>query len=281
MLKGLRRLLGIVSAYSRRWWAGFRLWPMIAVAIAIIALLLTSAAPYMRIPGRKWNSWDSWTAAGWELVLIFVCVTYLRYEEKFRKILASKDGSHDWRVRMAELAKIIDDVYSTDQRQRNTLIPRIRSDILRCIVWGLSEVLDLPRNTLCANLIEFKGSLDSMVAVARSDNLRPLNTEYPTTEEFVPWRAIKNATLEVEDNFRVSDGGPPRGYRSIVAVPVTRAGRAYGAVSIDCTTAYAFSGRQVRVLYQIRPYIALIALTYGDSSLHYECQFNPAHVRGK
>jgi hypothetical protein len=117
-----------------------------------------------------------------------------------------------------------------------------------------------------------------MTVSARSSTLREYRGEYATVEAFLPWRAIEKATMVIEDDYREREGLGPRVYKSIAAVPVTRDELAYGSLSIDCTIAFAFSGRRRLIFYQVRPYLSLLALTYGPSSITHPCQINPARL---
>lgn len=210
--------------------------------------------------------------------VIFTCTLYLRYEEKFRKWIDAKQPLHDWIVRMAQLSKILEKVPPLDRRKPSE-IEQFRSEILECIVSGVAEILDLPAKSLTANLLDI-GDHDKtkMVVSARSTCVRPIPMEYAAVDAFLPWRAIKNSSMEVEDNYREREGLGKRPYKSVVAIPVIRGKHAYGSLSIDCTVPYAFSGRKLHIYCQVRPYISLLALTYPPASPYNECSFNPAHL---
>ena len=277
---GISRVWGIFCVYLRRWWSHFRLLPAIFILLALFGIVVTAIAPYMRTPGRSWSSWNSWRSSFGEGGIVLFCVLFLRYEEKFRKWYKSRGATHIWKVRMSTLEKIIDKLAHLDPPKKSAVIQHLREDILKCVVSGISETLDLPIDTLCANLLVLPESQPkSMRVVARSDDRRPIPVEYPAVDGLLPWRAIKNARMEVEDNYQEREGIGAREYKSIIAIPVTKDGCAYGSLSIDCTMSYAFNGRKEKIYYQVRPYTSLLALTFGSSSPYYECFIKPTHFR--
>jgi hypothetical protein len=269
----------VLRARTRRWVSDFHILPATFQALALLVLIVQTLASYMRSPGRTWRDWASWKKALGEAIVILICTIYLRYEEKFRKFFFSRGVSHGWKVRMAGLSGIIDKT-RFDLRQSLNDFQVFRSNILECVVSGVAEVADLPEESLCATLLQFLDSTTSkMVVVTRSNNLRGLNQSYDSVEDFAPWRAVKRADIVVENDYVERAGIGPRPYRSIIVIPITKDGRAYGSLSIDCTTPYAFYGRELQIYYQVRPYVALLALTYGAKSPYHECFFDPAHLR--
>jgi hypothetical protein len=258
----------------------------ISTTLNLAVLVCLAAPPIILAMQRSEHPWtgQAWkTAVIWSLPGIF-CAVYLRYEEKFRKSFSRKTPSHNWEVRMADLAWIVDNLPSIMNGRNRAAIEwnreKIRERILRCIVTGVADVLDLPPESLTANLVEFVDEEKKMMGIsARSDTIRPVGTTYACSDVFLPWRAIKCNSLVVEDDFKERTETGHRKYKSIVAIPINRAGVAYGSLSIDCKVAYAFSGRKSTLAMQVRPYMAVLALTFPPGGIYHECSFEFAHVR--
>lgn len=271
----LLKLWGIIRARLRGWWSDVRAIPLILQLVALTALLGQTLSPYMRGPGRSWLSRQSWRAASFEAVVALICVCYLRYEEKFRRFFNKRKIEHAWKARMARLARIVDRL-KCDQRKTQA-IDDYRREILICVATGIAEILHIPPESVCANLLSLCDDKKHMEVVTRSDPIRNLK-KYDAVDAFLPWRAIVTGRIEVDHDYHEREGLGPRSYRSIIVMPVTRNDRAYGSLSIDCTTTYAFYGHEPRIAFQVRPYLSLLALTYGDSSTYHECAFDPSHA---
>ncbi len=202
----------------------------------------------------------------------------LRYEEKFRKLFFSRRVDHPWEVRMATLAKVIDELRTSSTSKER--MASIRNDILKCVVSGIAEVVNVPAESLCANLLCFDGEEKKRMMVAeRSDPKRGRYKKYECNDGFLPWMAIKTASILVEHDYREREGLGKRSYRSIVTVPITKEGIAYGSLSVDCGAAFAFWGYKKQIAFQLRPYISLFALTFSKSDTTIPCLFEAAHVR--
>ncbi len=273
-----RKAWGLFRSRLSRWASQIRPLPAIFLVVLMTSLVVVTIAPYMRTPGRTWTSPKSWRQSLADSAFVLVFAVILRYEERFRRFFFGKGVSHDWQVRMADLAGIIDRVKKLDLK-KTAEVHHLRTQILSCVKSGIVEILDLPPESLSATLVVFANDLTKMTVVARSDSRRNLGREYDSVSGFAPWQAIKTASIVIEDDYREREGIGPRSYRSIAAIPVTRANQAVGCLSIDCTASYAFYGRQTVVLYQVRPYLALLSLTFGPSSLYHECFFEPAHSK--
>lgn len=243
------------------------------------ALVCTSVAPFMRGPSRSWFDVGSWEAAyregAWVMV---VCAVVLRYEKEFVRAFARSEVSHSYQTRMADLAGAVDRIKTLDLR-RPADVQHFRETVLRCVMSGIAEQLNLDPTTLTANLLVLtdKGPR-TMIVTARSDGIRPTGAEHVATEDLLAWRAIRSGGIEVENDMRRAYPRSRKPYRSVVAIPVTRDEVAYGGLSIDCSVPFAFYGHRRRIYCQCRPYIALLSLTFGDSSPYHECRFSPPHT---
>lgn len=270
------KVWGIIRARARSWCSEFRTIPFFFQLAALGAVIIQALGPYMRKAGRAWWSWQSWRAGIADACFVLGAVLYLRYEEKFRKYFNKRKLEHKWKARMARLARIIDTLKYPDQRKTQA-IEECRREILVCVAEGIAEILHIPPESICANLLSLCAGKKQMEVSARSDPIRNLK-RYEAVDAFLPWRAIATGKIEVEHDYHEREGLGPRSYRSIIVMPVTRNDRAYGSLSIDCTVAYAFYGHEPRIAFQVRPYLSLLALTYGDSSPYHECAFDPAHA---
>lgn len=269
-MERIRKLLKLTSSRMRRWASGFRLLPALLQVTVLLALLVYTLGPYMRLSGRSWWSVTSLRQAFVEGLPIIACALYLRYEEKFRKLFNQRKLNHRWKVRMAELARILDCLAFPDLRRVADVVT-FRREILRCVVSGVSEILELPVESLTATLIILVGRDCSEMEVAtRSDGIRDLGVLYESVDAYLPWRAIRNRKIEVDHDYREREATGPRPYRSIIAAPVTRGRQAFASLSIDSTSAFAFYGNEERVAFQIRPYLSLLSLTFGPMSPYHE-----------
>lgn len=105
--------------------------------------------------------------------------------------------------------------------------------------------------------------------------LRSLSGPTPASKAVVPrsrWRIASSPP-------RSRSGLGKKDYRSIVAVPITKEGAAYGSLAVDCGSTFAFYGYKKQIAYQLRPYISLLALTFVKGETTIPCLFEVAHVR--
>jgi putative methionine-R-sulfoxide reductase with GAF domain len=103
---------------------------------------------------------------------------------------------------------------------------------------------------------------------------------YPS-DRLLGWDAIRNGRIALVDDIRNDlrwQVVRERSYRTVIAVPLTKGGRAYGAISLDSEVAYAFAGRTAEIAIQLQPYIALLVLTYPADAVSTECAFDATHV---
>lgn len=277
---GLVGFLLFLWASFQRWWRSLTAWRLIMSLVVLAALAGAAVAPFMGAGNRSWWRLESWWAAmgeGAGLLIVFALI--LRYEKEFFRALSRREVSHAYQVRMADLAGLVDRAAVLDLRKSGE-VEKFRIDVLRCVMSGIAEQLELDPTSLTVNLLVLTAKEPrTMVVVARSDNLRPIGTEHLATDGLPAWRAIVSGAIEIENDLRRTRPSRKRPYRSVVAIPVAKGEAAYGGLSIDCTSAYAFYGHQRRIYCQCRPYIALLSLTFGQTSPYHECRFNP-HYSG-
>src|SRR4051794_21261777 len=99
--------IGVFKTKFRRWWNTFSLFPAILQVVVLVAIVGQSVSPDMRVEGESWISLKSWKKSLPSTIPLILCVAYLRYEEKFRKFFGKDKLSHIWKVRMADLAKLL------------------------------------------------------------------------------------------------------------------------------------------------------------------------------
>ena len=245
---------------------------MVFVLLMLALLVVTTISPRMTQPGRSWWVAGSWKNSILEVWPALLCAMILRYEEKFRKLFFSRRADHPWEVRMATLAKIIDDLRTSSIAKDK--MAAIRSEILKCVISAIAEIVNRPAESLCANVLSFEDAgANKLMVIARSDPKRALYKKYDCNDGFLPWTSIKTASILVEHNYREREGLGKRDYRSIVAVPITKEGKAFGSLAVDCGASFAFFGYKKQIAFQLRPYISLLALTFSKSDSTIECLF--------
>jgi hypothetical protein len=270
--KGFFYLRGRVS----RWWSNLPLIRTLVFLGAMAAIAISTVAPSIESQRAPWSSFETWRSIIWGTPgIVILCTFYLRYEKDFFRELTKRNPAHRYEVRMATLAGLIDRSKGLNPTH-TTAVQKFREDVLRCVMSGIAEQLDLEEDTLTANLLVLTAKNPrTMTVVARSKEVRRPNTEHPADESFLAWQAIHNGRIAVADNYREVNRAKRPDYRSIVAIPVIKGEVAYGSLSIDSTEAYAFCDRDWHIYCQCRPYISLLALTFGDSSPYHECRFIP------
>ena len=277
------RFLAYLRVNSRRWWGELTFRNCTIGLLVWLAIIGASYAPYMRVDGRSWRSFSSWRECSREGAILLVAgALFLRYEKQFIRALAKRKVDNVYQVRMSALAGLIDRAQKINLKRLNEMdkmrIDALRIDTLKCVTSGIADQLGLDPLTITANLLILEdGEPRRMSVVARSDNRRPFPRTYEATDDLLVWKAIRSGAIEIEDDLSVSEPKKKRHYRSIAAIPVTKGENAYGGLSIDCEKAYAFYGERERVYCQCRPYIALLALTFEETSPYYQCQLYPPH----
>lgn len=258
----------------------------IGAIVTIIAFLVVTLYPVMRVANLKWTSGGDLKKAmaiGW---LPLLAAMYLKYSETFKRSRVWEKFQRKRRTRrqiitgkaLKDLCVMLQSGQRTPQETQN-----IRESILQSAALGVEELLGLgSHDRVVANLLEFSNAeLSTMKVVCRSMKERPLNIDYPR-DNLVAWAAIQQARIKVVDDISKDprwDAGEKKGYRTIAAVPVGFGGKACAAVSLDCEQPYAFYGRADDIAIQLEPYAAVLALTYGSDAHYHQCHYEPSrHV---
>lgn len=254
----------------------------------IAAFAATALAVYVVTVKPGGQAAEYWTS---QTLLSLVAALYLKFSEKFKR-LRSIDAprSHSWRERQALLADVVEKLIRLNERDRSRpdKISPIRNSILTCIVSSVAELIDETGDAFCASLLVFPGSRSEpeafppvrMQVAARSSAIRPLGVEYDCDDDLVAWRAIVESDVKVVDDIRESDHfvNVRKSYRSVVAIPVTIGGNAFGTLSIDSRNAYQFVNRHDDLAFLVRPYIALLACTFHTEVVSVPCSYRSTQV---
>lgn len=249
--------------------------------LLIFACFITiTIAPILRMnqaPNDARPYWVFFLSHAWYL---FLAAIILRFEDKFKKrSTIEKSRRHAWEVRKSKAAQVVSQL---QLKAPKTSKRSFRTAVLECVATSVAELLNRPPESIHANLLDFStGDRDRMAVVARTDLRRHLPQTYPVTDDFGPVMAIRRSIAWIEDDVkddpRWQDLGR-RSYRSIISIPVTQGGAAFGALTIDCTEPYAFVHSKLDIAYQVQPYIALLALTYDADSLYLSCGYGPSRI---
>ena len=279
----LKRSLGFI--WSRAWarlrsMGEARLSSLPRVLLIFACFILITIAPILRMtqsPGDARPYWMFFLSHAWYL---FLAALILRFEDKFKKRSAiEKSRRHAWEVRKSKAAQVVSQL---QLKAPKTSKRGFRQAVLECVATSVAELLNRPPESIHANLLDFStGHTDQMAVVARTDLRRHLPQTYPVADDFGPVLAIRKSIAWIEDDVkndpRWQDLGR-RSYRSIISIPVTQTGSAFGTLTIDCTDPYAFVHSKLDIAYQVQPYIALLALTYDADSLYLSCGYSPSRI---
>lgn len=108
--------------------------------------------------------------------------------------------------------------------------------------------------------------------VARSRPGSPIGVQYSRSNVSASAKAMANNQTVVENSI---DAAPTRGeqrrYKTVVAVPVARGGRCFGAITADSCTDKIFSGNEAQIERILLPYAAAILLTLLQTDEHVVC----------
>jgi hypothetical protein len=225
----------------------------------------------------KGSDWLRMLGAAWPLIL---AALYLKYKDPVQRLFeGDKEKRLAWKTRKLRCALVLQRMEYKIPRGASELL-RIRTELLFCVASSVSEMLDLPRDSLCANLLGFtQEDFAEMEVLARSEQHRFVSgTIHEVTPEFGPWIAIQRAQAHLEDDVRDDERwsrGPKPPYRSILILPIVRYNKAYGAMTVDCTQPYAFASNSLNLEILVQPYIALLSATFGPNSLCMECAYSP------
>jgi len=259
---------------------------IIAALATVLCFVVVGIWPVVRAQQKPILAWESWEAAlelSWMAVL---AAAYLKFSERIRlRHRYSRDKRRQLILRKLAASRAIVELHDNLAVKKTSTqdMRRVREALLECATISLQEQLALPEGEkLVATLLDFSsGDVGTMSVVARSSRARPVDVQYPS-DRLVAWDAIRNGAIAIVDDIR-DDGRwqamGERSYRTVCAIPLTRAGKAYGALSMDSEMAFAFYGRSADIAIQVEPYLAVLVLTYPDESVSTECKYDPTHIR--
>lgn len=289
MSVNLARAVGRLQALlARRFHTPITVGSLLAFLTTIAAFAIVVLAPYIDQTGGSWFKPTTWPSAVGALsagaIVPLLAAGYLKFSERYRRRAGfDRPARRSRMTRKLTAGRAISDLYrcltggATDSAQ----LQRVRESVLECIAYSVRDVLQWPAHEkIVATLVVLTDSADRMRVVARSTREREIGVEY-ARDQLVGWEAIRNGHIVVVDDVtedpRWSAVGGRR-YKSVCGIPVARTGKAFGAVSVDSESAYAFYGRSADLAIELEPYIALIALTFTDSEASVECRYVATHV---
>lgn len=281
----LGRFIGkIRSLISRR----LRRRPSFGSILSVLGTLtlftFVGLGSFMQREHQSWGSFDSWKRGLKLAVVPIVAAAILKYSEKWkRKRGANRITRGLRRERQLTTSRaLLEDLSSYLWRREpppRSQIQQFRKSMLECVVLKLREILGLSENEpLAASLVELSSLKPRRLRVAaRSIRSRDWRVEY-SADDLLAGSAIGGAKLVIEDDARRNNwrGLGPKDYRSILAIPVTRNGRAYGALSLDAALPFVFFGRARDIAVEMETYVALLALTFRSRALSLRCEYEAA-----
>jgi hypothetical protein len=247
--------------------------------LMVMALTASAFAGSVAIPITLKPDFDFHSPKSW--VILLSCVgtaAYLKFSEKWKRTKKLEVfGQRKLARRKLTASRIITALTSGSHiNSKPANVDKIRSDILQCITATIEDMLDLDEGQrLVANLLDFStGTLDKMRVVARSSAERHVGSEHPS-KFLVAYDAIIQERVEVVDDIQDHPywNGLHRPYRSVLAIPICRNGKAFGAMSIDSEAPNVFTGVANEVVSMIVPYLSMLAATYADTEVCSECNY--------
>lgn len=279
---GLRALVALVYQVGNR----FRRLGQISLAkalagaltlVAFLCVTLFSVIQRGHYELGKAADWGRMLGAAWPLI---IAALYLRYKDPVQRYFqGDKEKRLAWKTRKLRCALVLQKMKFTIPKNASEL-QHIRTELLFCVASSASEMLELPRDGFCANLLGFiKEDFSEMEVLARSEQHRFVSgTVHKVTPEFGPWISIQAAQARLEDDVKNDkrwSNGPKPPYRSILILPIVRYNKAYGALTIDCTYPYAFASNSLNLEILVQPYIALLSATFSPNNLRVACEYSP------
>jgi hypothetical protein len=272
-----------------------RIWTTKATTGGLITFGLTTAAflvilvwPAMKAqPGLSWMNAHAWAVAfqiSWPVLL---ATMYLKFAEILKRIRIVSKTLREKKLRRQLITghavkAICAEVYGAvglPVEINAEVATKARESLLQAMAIAVEETLGMSSNEkVVASLLDFScGKNGKMRVVCRSHRDRLTGMDHDC-EKLVVWESIRHQRIVTVDNVLLDhrwDECPPPSYRAVAAVPVTYNGKAYGGISLDTLTPYAFGVKSTDIAVQLEPYAAAIALTYNPNSNHQECNYAP------
>lgn len=249
-----------------------------------LAFLAIAITPELRRGSITWNDPSTIAAAGKGALVPILAALYLKLSERYRQLARADHSTKRNRIaRKLTAGNAINNLhrYIRTGTSDASQLQSIREAILECVVHSVREVLQVAdHEKVVASLVSLDSDPEKMLVEARSTRERPVAVSYPK-DQLVAWEAIRNGHIVTVDDVSQDSRWDPMGtrrYRAVVAVPVTRGGKAFGAVSIDSELTYAFFGRSAELSIHLEPYVALMSQTFKDSDRSIDCKYAATHV---
>lgn len=275
-----------MAGVNRRLSNPFTLGGSIGFVVMTLAFVAIAIAPTMREATHSWLSWKSWTAAfsaGW---LALIAALYLKLSERFgRHRTQGKEFRKRRRYASMSLNRGIIEIAEATKANKTDWedLRSERAKVLASAAAAAKNLLNLgEKEQFVATLVDFStGDTGIMRVVARSTSDREVGIEYPI-DRMLAWDAIRNGDAavldDIKDDLRWQNVGE-RQYRSVIAFPLVRDGKAFGALGLDSEIAYAFYGTKKELAVELQPYLAVLLLTYPTESVSCVCTYDPTHYK--
>lgn len=240
----------------------------------------------MRAQGRSWVKPQDWIWAfgvGWPALL---AALYLKFSDKFRR--AYGEGRRQRRLiakRKAYANQAIMELWQKLKQGATSheQMRHCRENILDCVTIHVAQLLGYESSDqITASLLDLHPTEpDSMIVTARAPQGRQVPKLYQK-ESLLAWDAIHTGDVAVEhdiqDNPRWNHAGQ-RKYRAVLAIPIVYNNKAYGCLSLDAETPYAFMAKASDIQVMLMPYVALLALTYPEDAPTETCNYDASHLK--
>lgn len=261
-------------------------------AISISAFLGVSVTPLL-LHEDTWISPASSIAilkASWPAILGGL---WLQYGDKFRSNRAFKSmQGGSWTSVQLGFAQVIAKIETpnnlAEAQREHAKLQSLRENILHCAAESVMLELQLDQHDIVVASLcdqfgpEFKNNTrsKSFFISARSRPL-PIGHGYKRAQMLAYSAMDLNEVMHANRTRKSSTGNrrplpdPERGtwprlsdrdYQALMALPIIRDGDPLGSICLDCTRAYAFSGKNDVVRTLLQPYVAALMRTYPTKS---------------
>lgn len=263
---------------------------MIMSSLSIVAFLAVVLTPVF-VSERK--EWSSFADVKYVLFLSWPAIIgglWLRYSERFSSNTVYRNSlNEEWKTSHIVMSKIFHEIESTPESDCYKAIqPKIRAmrqQILQCAVGAVRHQLQLPHScTLVATVCDYAGpDLDKAptkylyVSARSTPHTRGKAEDRHRRDQMVANNAIERFDIAHAHDTWIPTGRKARRapgkrgcwprlskrhYRSIVAIPIESKGCVWGALCVDASWPFVFSGKTEVVNILLQPYASALARTY-------------------
>lgn len=284
-MSGWRRFRrSLVNNYLRRVHKPITMASLFWASITVAALSVVAINPQGKFgdPLFHYGLWPSALKEYWPLIAIIAACT-LKFTDRLRD--GRKESSRNRELATTRHLTLSTAIVSlTDQiemrRPADTgKIDSIRKDLLTCISCRVEQLLqgESSDDKIVVTLLDFStGKTDMLTVVARTVSTRDTAINYGRKNS-VAFESIEIAGVCVCDDVKNDARFAnllPRPYESVMGIPISRKGKAFGAVAIDSQRVYAFLGHASEIAVEVEQYLALLSMTYPDDATTVQCTYD-------